>query len=96
MWGHNGRELFFIGGTPVGLHVATYRVDPTFQVGGRRRLFDLQGSYFLSTPNWRSFDVAHDGERFLMIRVPVTASTDATPFIYILNFFEELKARVGN
>lgn len=31
-----------------------------------------------------------------MLRFLAAAQTDVTSFIYILNFFEELKQRVGN
>ena len=95
VWGHRGPELFFIGGTPLGLHVATYRVGSTLQVEARRRLFDMQG-YFVRDQDWRVFDVTQDDERFLIIRnVPSAEQPDATSFIYIQNFFEELKGRVG-
>ncbi len=76
------------------LHVATYSADSTFDVDAPRRLFDAQ-PYFLTGQAWRNFDVTQDGERFLMMRtVASAAETDATSFIYIQNFFEELKERV--
>ncbi len=63
---------------------------------GIRRLFDAQ-RYFLGSQSWRAFGVTQDGERFLMMRTVSSATqTDATSFIYIQNFFEELKVKMGN
>ena len=97
VWAHNGRELFFWGGDNW-LYVATYTADSTSVVESRERLFDGT-SYFQQSPAWRGFDVTRDDERFLMIRLAgsTAAQSDAqVNFIYIQNFFEELKERVGN
>ena len=97
VWAHNGRELFFFGGDNW-LYVATYTADSTFVVESRERLFDAT-SYYQEQVGWRGFDVARDDERFLMIRLAgsTAAQSDAeVNFIYIQNFFEELKERVGN
>ena len=44
-----------------------------------------------------NFDVAPDGQRFLMIKDNVGADQTATPasMVVVLNWLEELKARVG-
>ena len=96
VWSHNGRELFFIGGDNW-MYVATYTADSTFVVESRERLFDA-APYYQQAFGWRRFDVTRDDNRFLMIRFGgATSLTDPdVNFIYIQNFFEELKQRVGN
>ncbi len=97
VWAHNGRELFFVGEDDW-LYAATYTADSTFVVEGRDRLFDFS-SYYWDSPNWRVFDVTQDDQRFLAIR-DVGGASDSSDtevkFIYIQNFFEELKERMGN
>ena len=63
----------------------------------RRSLFDTQ-PFVLATGYWTFFNVTQNDERFLMMRATSgdSAQTDATTFIYIQNFFEELKEKFGN
>ena len=67
----------------------------TFSVERRERLFDTS-QYYGEDPGWRFFDVARDDQRFLMIRSSGQAPGSEVKFIYVQNFFEELKERVGN
>jgi serine/threonine-protein kinase len=62
VWAHSGRELFFRAGDS--LMVAAVAASPAFAVTGPRRLFT--GSY-LSGDNYREYDVAPDGQRFVML-----------------------------
>ena len=67
-------------------------------VDGRERLFDTQ-RFAWENDAWRGFDVNRDDDRFLMITNSGgtgTFSEGEVRFIYIQNFFEELKERVGN
>ena len=84
IWARDGTALFF------SKRQAVTRVDvdteATFSASVPELLFE--GPYALDV---RSYDVAPDGERFLMVK----RSTDATPEVRVaLNWFEELKARV--
>ena len=61
----------------------------------------VEGSYYapLAGPCGRTYDIAPDGQRFLMLREGVTDDTDdpfagLTQIHVILNWFEELQARV--
>jgi hypothetical protein len=59
----------------------------TFSVGERQVLWPSQGIE-------SAFDVALDDQRFLML--PPRSVDDQDELIVVENFFEELKARVGN
>ena len=62
----------------------------------RERLFDAT-PYYQEAAGWSAFDVTEDDERFLLIiRTGATQPDSEGSFIYIQNFFEELKERVSN
>ena len=65
---------------------------PTFVTGERRVLFSMQG--YRSNPQHQQYDVTPDGQRFVMIRNRGVEET--SELIVVENFFEELKAKVGN
>jgi len=66
VWARNGRELFYkSGGNLVSVAVET---DPVFSHGEEEALFSVRG-YFQFNVN-HAYDVAADGERFVMIRLP--------------------------
>ena len=89
LWAHSGRELFYQNG--VG-ELVSVEVVPgrTFAMGQRRVLFSLSG-YSLSV---NRYDVTPDDQRFVMIRF--RGGGDDSELIVVENFFEELKAKVGN
>ena len=98
VWSSDGRELFYRGPT-TDLMVAQVETEPTFSSRTPELLFSLSG-YALGGPaiTGRRFDVAPDGDRFI-VRKPGTAeqTSDDDPFnglIFVENWFEELKARV--
>ena len=72
----------------------------TFKAGNPTRLLSTKyfaGSSSLGYP-LRGYDVSADGQRFLMIKDNTSAeqASNATPasMVVVLNWFEELKARV--
>ncbi len=65
---------------------------PTFVTGERRVLFSTQG--FRTYPYHQQYDVTPDDQRFVMIRN--RRGEEAGELIVVENFFEELKAKVGN
>ena len=88
LWARNGRELFFRSGEAVlAVDVTT---KPGFSLGKARLLFE--GRY-LREPDGIDYDVTADGQRFLMIK-PSEGELAATRFNVVLNWSEELKARV--
>jgi hypothetical protein len=100
MWAHSGRELFYKaptiapdGGT-LGSELVSVEVLPgtTFVTGEHRSLFSLDG--FANSAARQEYDVTADDQRFVMIQYRDRG--DASELIVIENFFEELKAKVGN
>jgi serine/threonine protein kinase/Tol biopolymer transport system component len=103
LWSPDGRELYYFSGNAVmAISVTT---DPGFSiVGAPKKLF--QGPYACPTNNIGDsvpWDISPDGKRFLMIRMPEAKdagsnekSTAADPrrINIVLNWFEELKAKV--
>jgi serine/threonine protein kinase len=89
LWSPDGRELFYRNGDSV--MAAAVQTETTFNAGKTEALF--QGKYD------SSWDISHDGKRFLMIKPPTSTGAAATAtgprkIIIVLNWFEELKQRV--
>ena len=87
IWSPDATELFYMNGAEL-LAVPVGRQGETFVAGIPEVLFD--GPY--ATTQDANFDVFPDGDHFLMVEV----DPDAEPsrFHLVLNWFEELKARV--
>ena len=92
VWSPDGRELFYYSGTAVmSVPVTT---DPSFGFGNPETVFE--GRYTMGTGG-AGFSVSPDGRRFLMVKPSGTRADDtAAPpeVVLVLNWFEELKARV--
>jgi serine/threonine-protein kinase len=89
MWTRGGRELVYRNGDSV--MVASFDLA-NGRSGAPQLLF--AGPY-RDNPGWtrpRSYDVTPDGERFLMSRVP--GERPRPRIVVVLNWFEELRARV--
>ncbi len=90
VWAHSGRELFYKANG--NLMVVGVLPGATFVTGERGVLFSLAG--LNSTRLHQQYDPTPDDQRFVMIR---STGIDApTELIVVENFFEELKARMGN
>ena len=77
--------------------VATYYGDPDFEVEDRVELFDASAYHLTEIGNWRSYDVASDDQRFVMMKaVDVSDQPGGPRHILVQNFFEELKRLVPN
>ncbi len=90
MWAHSGRELFYR--EPNNLMSVEVLSGPTFVYGEPRALFPVVG--IRSSLNHPQYDITPDDQRFVMIRNFGGEETDE--LIVVENFFEELKAKVGN
>ena len=90
MWSRDGRELFYRNGDQ--MWAVAIESGPDLRPGSPRLLFeapyatDIVG---LGVPN---YDVSPDGQHFLMVRS--AAESEVSGFTVVLNWFEELKARV--
>ena len=94
VWAPDGRELFYRRLADVAMMVAPVETEPTFRPGNAVVLFD--GRAFLQQPGPRSFDIAPDGQRFLMIKLGTATSEAPTPgqINLVQNWFQELTERV--
>ena len=81
-WASSGRELFYRNGDK--MMVVDIQTEPTFKAGTPRLLFEGQ---------FGAWDVAPDGQRFLMVQ-SVEPEQPPTKIHLILNWFEELKEQV--
>jgi Tol biopolymer transport system component len=88
VWSPNGQELFYRNGDRV---MAVEVTTGTSFVAGKPRVL-FEGQYF-GSPGFLNFDVAPDGQRFLMLKEPASERALAH-FNLVVNWFEELKQRV--
>jgi len=88
VWGPNGEglELFYRKGNK--MMVVGIQTEPTFSPGAPKPLFELEDASFLP-----SFDISPDGRHFVMIQKG-EQSAPPTQLRVVLNWFEELKAKV--
>ena len=86
-WSPQGDEIFYRDGRRLmAVPVAT---QPDFRAGTPRVVFETD---FLNC-NGMSYDVAPDGQRFLVLK-PVTAGEPITELEVVVNWFEELKEKM--
>jgi serine/threonine protein kinase/Tol biopolymer transport system component len=89
MWSHSGRELFYRSAAG-DLVAATIAPGASFRVESERALFSAR-AYMTDILN-HAYDVSPDDRSFLFIRIPPSTGS---PLVVVLNWFEELKAKVG-
>jgi len=90
VWNPNGRELFYRSGDKMmAVDIAT---QPGFAAGKPKVLFE--GQYLPTPATFPNYDVAPDGQRFLMLKPIEQAQAAPTQINVVLNWFEELKRRV--
>ena len=94
VWAHSGTEVFYRNGAGE-MVVAGVVTRPTFEVRSLQVLFD--SSPYTFNPDNRLYAISPDDQRFLLFRVDVFGDDRPEPeLIVVENFFEELKAKVGN
>ncbi len=95
VWSRDGRELFYLKPTTtneraVALVAVPIETSPSFAYGTPSVLFE--GSYidrFVTLD--RAYDVAPDGEHFLMIKLNAAVQDSTPELILVQNWFEELE-----
>ncbi len=100
VWSPLGNELFYRSSTPEGpvMMVVPVEIEPTFELGTAEVMFP--DVYDLREPDQRrTYDVAPDGQSFLMVTQPLRADgTDGMPQVntinIVLNWTQELLERV--
>ena len=96
MWAPDGQAVFYV--SEESLMRRTFDPEPTVQLGSPEVVLDLRG-YALGGERFRrQFDVAPDGERFLLRKAPVAASspdeTAAARLTVVTGWTRELLERV--
>ena len=94
MWSYDGREIFYrdFDGD---MYAASVNLNPTFKPGPVARLFPNAGyAGSGARGSGRTYDVTHDGHRFLMIKMEPGLPATASSVVVVLNWFEELKRAV--
>ncbi len=89
LWAHSGRELFFRSENSVLVAIEVGN-GPDFTVGSRRALFSV--NRYQAGPNHTGYDLTPDDRRFLFVQ----RAAPTVDMVVVLNWFEELKAKVGN
>lgn len=93
VWAHSGDELFYVDGESR-MVAAQVRTESGFSVGERSVLFDIGPDYLIiQQEQYALYDVTPDDQRFVMLR---QVDVEPPEVIVVQNWFEELKARVGN
>jgi Tol biopolymer transport system component len=83
-WARSGHELFYTNGDR--MMVVDVELGPTFRATKPRVLF--QGRY------QAGYDVAPDGQRFLMVKPPAETAAQPDRVHIVVNWSEELRRRV--
>jgi serine/threonine-protein kinase len=93
LWARNGKELFFLDFTSSTLMSATVATAPVFTVTNVTKLLDY--TPYNGVDAGRTYDVAADGRRFLVIKLTAGQTQNAPQSITVVqNWSEELKRRV--
>ncbi len=98
LWAREGRELFYVQPGPsrqlISVSLETGDTDRAFVFGDREAILDWP---YFTIARGRTYDVSPDGQRFLVL-TPAAGDGEGDapqPEIHVvLNWFEELKARV--
>ena len=95
MWARNGKELFFVGTDNGLMSVAVDTSAATWPTTTPVKLFDV-ARYYPSVPARRMYDIAPDGQQFLMIKPGGESDQTSKPpsIIVVQNWLEELKRLV--
>ena len=97
LWSPDGRELFYFSEDDRSVTSVAVETAPVFKPGTPRRLFSRAAYLGGGTTPGTPWDIQPDGKRFLMIKRPEAASAATggpRKINIVLNWFEELKARV--
>ena len=94
-WAHSEEEIFYVDGNGNMVAVAV-ETDPTFRIGQRTTLFSLPDRFLNGQPNYASWDVAPDDQRFMMLQIGGGDDGQVSELIIVQNFFRVLRERLGS
>jgi serine/threonine-protein kinase len=93
LWSRNGRELFYLDGAGM-LVSAAVLPGATFKLGTQTPLFNTNG--YASNEISLFYDVSPDAQRFLLLRLPVSAATGGkVELVQITNWAAEVRAKLA-
>jgi serine/threonine-protein kinase len=89
LWARSGKELFFVGADGTLLRVPVEARGATWNAGTPTKL--LERHYYTGdgASGARAYDVSPDGQRFLMIKAPVTDTGAAPPALIVVQHWDE-------
>jgi len=94
LWSHSGRKLFYVDGSRNMIAVPVPAQGPS-QLGARQTLFRLPDEVYLRNQEYYTpFDITPDDRHFVMLREVKAGSTQASSFILVENWFEEVRAKL--
>ena len=93
VFAHSGRELFYRNGANE-LVAVQFTEDPTFAAGQQEVLFPMDG--YLTATGHAMYDVSPDDRRFVMLRTGGNEGAASAEVYLVVNWFEELRQRMGN
>jgi serine/threonine-protein kinase len=91
VWAPDGRQLYYLA-TDGKMMAVSADLASDLGLGKPVALFDA-APYFMGSAG-RNFDVAPDGKRFVLVKNPVSTSGNSAPVTVVLNWVDELKARL--
>jgi Tol biopolymer transport system component len=97
VWARNGRELFYRAGagSMMRMMVVDVTLGDAFTAGKPRVLWQATGARYPGGTGGRTYDVAPDGQRFLMIQQRDSVSQPPiTHVVLVQNWLEDLKRLV--
>ncbi len=89
VWAPDGQKLYYRKNTK--LMAATFQIKPSFRVGLPVNVFE--GPYLEGQDFGRNYDISHDGEKFIMIKINEPETT-TNKINVVINWFEEFKDNV--
>jgi Tol biopolymer transport system component len=91
-WSRDARQLFYLNGDK--MMVADIQTKPVFSTGTPRMLFESYSSFVTAGAVVTNYDVAPDGQRFLMLKEEEAQASQLQLHV-VLNWSEELKRRLA-
>jgi hypothetical protein len=89
-WRRDGKELFYLS-LEGKLMAVEVKIAPTFEYGTPNELFPTQILRAAGFPLVFQYDVAPDGNRFLVLNNAVSGGTNSSPITVVLNWTAGLK-----
>jgi hypothetical protein len=91
-WSRDGRTLYYMSADGTRFFAVPISIQSQLTAGVAKLLFE--GTFIRDAQGTRPFDVAPDGQRFVMIKSGNAVDDDYNAIVVEQNWFEELKRLV--